>query len=635
MAGVNPRRPRLFAGRVTWACAAVFALVASMGMASTALAAPAGQAAHQRIGVAASAARPSATGSAPQCFYVVPDCQSTNPAVAFSVISNGDSSGCTFEDNIDWGDGTTTTQAVAGGPDGSVLATFTHTYTLPNVYTINWSSSVTSGDNCDGSQTQLQFTLEAAQVAGVRYAPASATTPGTPGLPVIKDDGLSGGAADPEMDHQWGPASCAGLTSPKDYDWLDCSGEGVPSKNWPVIFAPTDTLTVDSVAFTSPSSPTDPMLTADASIGGQDLTLASTPLTATAVGGQYLLSASGLTFTGALPTTAGLDQLDIYWDVTITVAGVPVDTVAGESSSPVFVTAGAYVTPGGMDPVPPYVSVLDVGTVAATGQSDAQAAFNAIWATFDTRQIAHPILDPATGNISAGPVFRYYDNGWTTIGDWWNKGAMGCPPLIQAIADDTGHCGDWGWFLAGVLSYQGISATYTPLRNDFGDITPGFYPGPDPAAGAAAKDYAYMLIDPPLWDFTEKNVSGRYRYADALSVVNGKVVVKGNTVTYSPSGVAIAQGGILTPPEMFVTGDHALVQTSWGYADPSYGLPQSTTLYPDIASWEDDALAGFAVVYYKDRSGWHPLALGNNVASVCAATKCQFRTVPYDESGAP
>ncbi len=632
VAGLNPTCPRFFAGRVTWACAAVFALVVSMGMAGAAVAAPAGHRSYQRIDLASKVVRPSATGSGPQCFYTVPDCTSTNPDVTFQVVSDGDSSDCEFQDVVDWGDGNTTTQDVAGGPDGSVLATFDHTYTDPGTYTINWTATVTFGDDCAGSTAQLQFTLASAQVAGVRYASLSATTPGTPGLPVIKDDELNGGVADPEMDHKWGPASCAGLTDPKDYDWLDCSGTGTPDKDWPVIYATTDTVTVDSVVFTSPSDLTDPMLTADADIGGQELTLASTPLTSTSSGGQYLLSASGLAFSGALPGTPGLDDLDITWTITVTVAGNPIETPAGESISPVFVTAAAYTTPGGrIGSAPPYISLLDVGTEAADDQSGDQAVFDAIWGTFETREIAHPILDPATGDISEGPDFRYYDNGYTTIGDWWNKSLGTCPPLIQAIAEDTGHCGDWAIFLAQVLAYQGIKTDYLGLGN-----APGFYSGPDPAAGASADDYAFMLVDPDLWNFTTKNATGPYPYADDMSVAGGKVVVKDQSVTYSPSSTPIAQGDILTPPEMFYTGDHAIVQTPWGFADPSYGQPQSTTLYPAIpGSYENAALAGFAVIFYKDGGRWHPLALGNDVASVCAARKCQFRAVPYDQSGAP
>lgn len=481
-------------------------------------------------------------------------------------------------------------------------------------------------------------------VAAVRYAPrADDFDNDTPGLPVIKDDG-----PDPVFDHDYGSdISCNGLADPQDYDWLDCTSSGVPDKDWPVIYSARDRLFVDAVVLFSTVELQNPGLTATATVGGQTLTLSCTSLTSTALAdGKYELSADGLGFSGDLPGTPDVTQLTIDWTVTEyddptscesasggSTSGEPMP--AGESSTPVYVTFAPYVQPHNEEKVSPYISVLDVGTTAAAGATSPADVFDGIWEKFASLYIEHPILDPDTGAVTYGPEFKYYDDGYDTIADWWNLPSPGaCPLFYTFLATDSGHCGNWAQFLAGVLGWQGIPATYASLKR-YGIPVPGFYPGPDPAPGDAAEDYAYMLIDPSLWRFSVRNAAGPYPYADTLTVHDGEVSVGSQAFTYNP-GPPIAQGDVSTPPEMFVTGDHAIVLTDGGYVDPSYGLPSGDTPYPDLeGAYEPAAIAGFAVIYERIAGTWIPMPLTDDLTVNCTVLQCEFRAVPYDQSGAP
>ena len=563
------------------------------------------------------------------CFSSNTVCASSDPAVTFTLESSGNTSACKYHGVVTWGQGKPATRNFPGGPDGSVV-TFKHTYPKPGIFGITWTVTVTA-DGCQGSSGTAQFTLVTAQAAGVRYGTISAIEPGEANLPVIKDDGRVSGLPHLVADRTWGPDSCAGLTSPKDYDWLRCGTGGV-AKNWPVIDPVNSPLSIDAASFSSNVNLTNsPMLYATATIGKQKLTLFPVPLTSMAgtSKGTYQLAASG-TFTGALlPAKPGKYQLVITWSLMISTSVLPM----GVTSSPVYVTAGKYTAPtdkGSKIPVIPLVTIVDVGTLAAAGRTSPRTVFDAIWKKFESRHIDHPVLNPATGKVAHGPELRYYKNGYSTIADWFNDTPDHCPAFDEFLASNSGHCGDWAVFLQGALAFQGITSRMVYLSDE-----PGFYPGPEPEHGDAAKDFGYMLIGPSLWHFGKKNASGPYSRADSLTVSDGKIKVGNQAFTYKPSPTAISQGGVRTPPEMYTTGDHAIVATKWGLVDPSYGQPQSTNPYKSIQDFDKTAIAGFAVVFYKEGSDWHPLPLSSRIKAVCATHECQFRATPYADSGAP
>lgn len=438
----------------------------------------------------------------------------------------------------------------------------------------------------------------------MRFAPSGQSAPGTPGLPVISDT-----ATLYTTDDKWGPTSCDDIASPRSYDYLDC-GQAVPAgspstKVWPVIYAAGQTLTINQVVFVASRHVQNPQLTATVSVSGPapaSLSLPATTLRQAKVGSKYQLSADSLTFTGSLPGVPGRDQMTITWTVADATSGQAVKTV--KSQHVIYLTAGTYVAAQGVaEGDRPYETVLDTGTVAASGASGEQNVFNAIWKKFQTLQINHPILDPATGAISYGRPIKYYHKGYITPSDEFNMGiGGGCPSVIVMLRNYSGHCGSWAMFFAMVMAYQGISAQAIVLKQ-----APGFQRGPAP--GGCTRECRYMLVGPKLWHFNGGTAGGNYPFRDELTVTGGTTTtvgtmidITGGELTYSSTS-AIAQGPVSTPPMWFKDGDHEIDEvtlpnnvTDW--VDPSYGLGP----YANVKDYEPHAIAGFAVIY-KDVGG--------------------------------
>jgi RHS repeat-associated protein len=98
------------------------------------------------------AGRPGASRSAdnaaaqPQCWDTdSSSCASFNPDVVLTYYNEGDTSSCEFQATVTWGDGSSDSYTFAGGPDGAVTTTFSHTYTNPGTYPVTVAGSATSG----------------------------------------------------------------------------------------------------------------------------------------------------------------------------------------------------------------------------------------------------------------------------------------------------------------------------------------------------------------------------------------------------------------------------------------------------------------------------------------------------------
>jgi hypothetical protein len=606
------------------------------GAAGAVRGAPAATPPRAAIGAVASGGHEGPAAGAQQCFYTFPNCTSTDPTAEFRIVSNGDTSACTFTYTVNWGDGEIITPPpFPGGPDGSTLHTFKHVYdkTKPQTWTVTVSGTAT-GD-CTAAGGTLMFTLlPKLGVGAVRFAPlADQTTNTTPGLPVIKDDGPSF-----TMDHDYGPTSCDGIASPRDYDYESCGTpvpSGSPDKIWPVIYASGDSLTMDQVVFAANGQVPDPQLTATASISGSataSFTLPATALTQTAgTGSGYLLTGSSLTFDGALPDVPGRDLLTVKWTVTDLTSGVKVQTVT--STHVIYMTAGTFAAPTGVPASEqrPYVTVLNTGIVAASGVSGQQDVFNAIWQKFTTLTINHAILDPATGFVTDGNPITYYNDGFSTLSDGFDGNRAGCRDLVGMLHTDSGHCGSWAMFFAMVMAFQGITAQDVGLGDATGSS--GFQPGPSPGGGCTAAACAYMLVGPGLWHFKGATGGGAYRFRDKLTVTStGAIDITGSEVTYSSTS-PIAQGPVTTPPMWFTDGDHAIDEVTLGsstmWVDPSYGDPMPPLApFATVKAYEPHALAGFAVIYKMVGSTLKPLLHTYSepaIAAACASATCYFQ----------
>ncbi len=600
----------------------------------------------------------SADNSGLECFYVYPACSSTDPSVTIPISNTGDTSACTFEFTISWGDGISDTQTFPGADGVSTIATFNHAYDdKPDSFPVTVTGQVLANSDpadvtCTANGGNYTFNLTPQiGLAALRFAPDGAND-FTPGLPVIKDDG-----AHPEADHKSKPDVCDGIKEPMQYDYLGCQSpvpalSGPAAKDWPVIFPAGAPFAINKVVFISSGPVTDPVLTANASIpsdsgSGTYPDLGNTPMTAEKAGGTYQLTATKLTFAGDhLPAVPGRVVIFVSW--TITDGKTQATIAAGFEHFTLYVTAGTFTPasgPGTSQVAEPYESLLDVGTVAAAGKSGDLAVFNAIWKTFASRKIAHPILNPVTGEVTYGPTFKYYHDGYPQIADWFNKPIGGCPKFTTFLADDSGHCGNFAEFFAGVLAFQGIPADAIALGDPADGFYPGFYPGPDPAKGHDAGPYAYMLVGPGLWKFgKKKNAPTNYPYRDNLTVgPHNQLTISGAGVSYK-SAKPIAQGPVTDPPMMFYTGDHEIVKVTLSgsdvaeFVDPSYGNPRGTPNLITMPDYEKTAIAGFAVIYKKVGKLLFPLQYTGNPADVAAECRhkpgqhiaCYFQAVPYN-----
>ncbi len=628
----------------------------TMAMSASAASQAAGPAPAHRVGRAMSAPvltdGPRALGGEPECFYTFPDCSSTDPTVMNQITNSGDTSSCTFKFDVDWGDGHSDSQTFQGSADDGTIATFTHTYddkpaSFPVTVTGEVLSNTDPSVTCTATGSNLKFHLTpAAGLVGLRFAAADADSLNTPGLPVIKDDG-----PDLTSDRGWGPQACDGIDDPTSFDYLNCGSPvpqgGADDKNWPVIFVAGSPLTISKVVFVANGKIIDPELTANASVrcdsGAFSFpVLATRPMTEKKAGDLYQLAAIKLTFTGAnLPAGAG--QCAIYVDWTVTEPSSGATITAGQEYHIVYLTAADYQPPNGFqsdEVIAPYESLVQIGSVAAAGKSGQKEVFDAIWKKFTSRDIAHPVLDPVTGQVSDGPTFKYYNDNYPTIADAFNHRIGDCPKFTWFLAHDVGHCGNFAAFLAGVLAFQGIAS------NAFGLGKAGaFNAGPDPEPGKKAFPYAYMLVGPRLWSFGRKNASGRYPYRDKIDVKHGQLTITGSAVSYK-SGKPIAQGPVSDPPMLFDDGDHAVVNVLFTNAsganvvDPSYGNPKDPAPYPDLPAYEKSAIAGFAVidrvVTKNGKITDSLLANGASLAKACEPATlpgeriaCYFQAVPY------
>lgn len=108
------------------------------------------------------APRAPAASSTPCNFQDAQTCQSTDPTVTVSTYQSGDTSACTFDWNVDWGDGQSSPFELVNPPDGWVVLG-QHPYAAPGTYTIAFTGHTKAG-NCTASDFTRTFTLPGGKV---------------------------------------------------------------------------------------------------------------------------------------------------------------------------------------------------------------------------------------------------------------------------------------------------------------------------------------------------------------------------------------------------------------------------------------------------------------------------------------
>src|SRR5215475_14407079 len=100
--------------RGVWAALAAVVVVLGGGAARGASAGAAVTGGHAPVAERAGLANPDAPSQ--ECFFTFPDCTSADPTVTFVMTTgNSDSTGCTFQQDTTWGDGSDTNLTYKGG----------------------------------------------------------------------------------------------------------------------------------------------------------------------------------------------------------------------------------------------------------------------------------------------------------------------------------------------------------------------------------------------------------------------------------------------------------------------------------------------------------------------------------------
>jgi hypothetical protein len=86
----------------------------------------------------------------------VRNCSSSTPTVTMSFVHTGDTSACTFESVVNWGDGSVNLYKVDGKQSDNITALGSHTYKSTGIYHLSQTVRVLSG-NCTSSDGSYTF----------------------------------------------------------------------------------------------------------------------------------------------------------------------------------------------------------------------------------------------------------------------------------------------------------------------------------------------------------------------------------------------------------------------------------------------------------------------------------------------
>ena len=162
MAGVSTMgRGGVATGMTRALVACLAATAACLGVVGVAQAAP--PHGSKAVIAAPAAAQQAAASNPKECWNSASSsCASSDRDVKLRLVSNGDTTGCTFKLVIKWGDKKSDTETLTGGASGTTY-TLPHEYpSKPGAYAVSWTSTLESNSGLNGCQSSSggdEFTL--------------------------------------------------------------------------------------------------------------------------------------------------------------------------------------------------------------------------------------------------------------------------------------------------------------------------------------------------------------------------------------------------------------------------------------------------------------------------------------------
>jgi uncharacterized membrane protein len=86
----------------------------------------------------------------------VQNCSSSTPTVTMAFVHTGDTSACTFESVVNWGDGSVNLYKLGGKQSDNITTLGSHTYKSRGTYNLSQAVRVLSG-NCTSSDGSYTF----------------------------------------------------------------------------------------------------------------------------------------------------------------------------------------------------------------------------------------------------------------------------------------------------------------------------------------------------------------------------------------------------------------------------------------------------------------------------------------------
>jgi hypothetical protein len=299
----------------------------------------------------------------------------------------------------------------------------------------------------------------------------------------------------------------------------------------------------------------------------------------TVLGNGYLYSMT--TATATFPNAIGIHELTINWEYSQD-AGA---TWSGGGDAPLPTTSHqVYLTLNNPTMNQPgqylFRTTLHIACQEAAGLSDVNAAVDAIYAKFATRNVQ---------NLS-GQALRY-----------WHDIEQELHTTQELLYHKDGRCRAWSRFFRDMLNGNGIntqSISVQRTETPAGTLYPPLPPGTEALINQAVTAFnnAANPTDIPTFSIENKsvflvknwNVQGDNFYKLLSQAPENYETLIGTPTNAAANGVPAQSNE--NPYSFFY--DHALVKVNGKYYDPSYG----TGSFNSLGDWEANSIAAFGAM---------------------------------------